>query len=392
MSVTEATKPIRQNSRLAKATAGSPARHQILIGADFIQKGEPHERLDRFFGDLASRFDAAPAVISHGRPWSYRELNNRANQFAHLLIERGVKPGDRIGLLLDRSAETYIAMLAVMKAGAAFVPLATAFPEDRMVMIIEDANVTMVISVSGYAARVARLPVPHISIDSAESEIALQPETAPLPDTSQDQTCYILYTSGTTGRPKGVVITHQSFCNFIRVAAASYGYRPVDRVYQGMTIAFDFSSEEIWVPFAAGATVVPAPGQQPLVGEELAGFLRDHDITCMACSPTLLSSIESDAPSLRAILVGGEACSHKLVIRWAKPGRQILNTYGPTEATVTATMALLTPDEPVTIGRPLPTYSIAILDPKKPQVLSGDELGEICIGGMGVAAISIGRN
>ncbi|RVC62566.1 peptide synthetase, partial [Mesorhizobium sp. M00.F.Ca.ET.038.03.1.1] len=279
MSLTEATKPAKQDSRKAKAATAAPPREQILIGPDFIQKGEPHERLDRLFADLASRFDAAPAVISGGRRWSYRELNSRANQFAHLLIERGVKPGDRIGLLLDRSAETYIAVLAVMKAGAAFVPLATAFPEDRMVMIIEDANVTMVISVSGYAARVARLPVPHISIDSAESEIALQPETAPLPEGAQDQTCYILYTSGTTGKPKGVVITHQSFCNFIRVAAASYGYQPGDRVYQGMTIAFDFSSEEIWVPFAAGATVVPAPGQQPLVGEELASFLREHTIT-----------------------------------------------------------------------------------------------------------------
>lgn len=391
MSLNEASKPVKQKSRQAKPDAASPARDQLLIGPDFIHKGEPHERLDRFFGDLASRFDSAPAVISGGRPWSYRELNNRANQFAHLLIERGVKPGDRIGLLLDRSAETYIAVLAVMKAGAAFVPLATAFPEDRMIMIIEDANVTLVISVSGYAARVARLPVPHISIDSAESEIALQPETAPLPDGVQDQTCYILYTSGTTGKPKGVVITHQSFCNFIRVAAASYGYQPGDRVYQGMTIAFDFSSEEIWVPFAAGATVVPAPGQQPLVGEELASFLREHHVTCMACSPTLLSSIESDAPSLRAILVGGEACSHKLVVRWARPGRQILNTYGPTEATVTATMALLTPEEPVTIGRPLPTYSIAILDPEKPKLLTGEELGEICIGGMGVAVGYLNR-
>jgi len=391
MSLNEASKPVRQKSRQAKPEVASPARDQILIGPDFIHKGEPHERLDRFFGDLASRFDAAPAVISGGKPWAYRELNNPANQFANLLFEPGVKPGDPDGLLLDRSARAYIAGLAAIKAGAAFVPLATAFPEDRMIMIIEDANVTLVISVSGYAARVARLPVPHISIDSAESEIALQPETAPLPDGVQDQTCYILYTSGTTGKPKGVVITHQSFCNFIRVAAASYGYQPGDRVYQGMTIAFDFSSEEIWVPFAAGATVVPAPGQQPLVGEELASFLREHHVTCMACSPTLLSSIESDAPSLRAILVGGEACSHRLVVRWARPGRQILNTYGPTEATVTATMALLTPEEPVTIGRPLPTYSIAILDPEKPKLLTGDELGEICIGGMGVAVGYLNR-
>lgn len=364
---------------------------QLLIGADFVHKGRTDERLNEFFSDLASRFDTATAVISNDCTWSYRELDNRANQFAHLLIERGVRPGDRVGLLLDRSAETYIAILAVMKTGAAFVPLATAFPEERMVLIIEDAGVSMIISVSDYAARVARLPVPHVSIDSAASEIALKSDVAPVLDIVRDPTCYILYTSGTTGKPKGVVVTHQSFCNFIRVAAASYGYRPGDRVYQGMTIAFDFSSEEIWVPFAAGATIVPAPGQQPLVGEELSDFLRTHRITCMACSPTLLSSIESDVPSLRLILVGGEACSQKLVTRWARPGRSILNTYGPTEATVTATMARLEPDEPVTIGVPLPTYSIAILDPAKPRLLQGRELGEICIGGMGVSAGYLNR-
>ncbi|BCP52258.1 peptide synthetase [Kaistia sp. 32K] len=381
---------MNEMSAIAEIATAS-ARDQILIGADFVQKGAPGERLDRYFAGLASQFDVAPAVISGGRVWSYREMDTCANQFARLLIERGVKAGDRIGLLLDRSAETYIAVLAVMKAGAAFVPLATAFPEDRMIMIIEDAGISMVISVSDYAARVARLPVPHISIDAARSEIELKSADVPTPIGPDDTTCYILYTSGTTGKPKGVVVTHQSFCNFIRVAAASYGYRPGDRIYQGMTIAFDFSSEEIWVPFAAGATVVPAPGQQPLVGEELADFLRQHEITCMACSPTLLSSVETDVPSLRAILVGGEACSPKLVKRWAKPGRQILNTYGPTEATVTATMALLSPDEPVTIGTPLPTYSIAILDPAKPVLLKGEELGEVCIAGMGVAVGYLNR-
>ncbi len=393
----EAVKASRKprTPRKAEAPAGPPPARQLLIGPDFVRKGKPDERLDQFFAELAGRFDSAPAVISDGRVWSYREMDNRANQFAHLLIERGIRPGDRVGLLLDRSAETYVAILAVMKAGAAFVPLATAFPVERMAMIIEDASVSLVISVSAYAARVEKLPVPHISIDSAASEIALKPETAPSRAPSrqgvQDHTCYILYTSGTTGKPKGVVVTHQSFCNFIRVAAASYGYKPSDRIYQGMTIAFDFSSEEIWVAFAAGATVVPAPGQQPLVGEELADFLRTHQITCMACSPTLLSSVESEVPSLRAILVGGEACSQKLVNRWAAPGRQILNTYGPTEATVTATMAYLKPDEPVTIGVPLPTYSIAILDPEKPRLLTGDELGEICIGGMGVAVGYLNR-
>ncbi|MFD9900352.1 Pls/PosA family non-ribosomal peptide synthetase [Mesorhizobium sp. NPDC059025] len=359
-------------------------RRQVLIGADFAQEGRPGERLDRFFEQLAQRFATSPAVISQGRVWTYRELDRRANQFARLLANRGVRPGDRVGLLLDRSAETYIAILAVMKVGAAFVPLATAFPQERMALIIEDAGIGLIITVDGYAERVEWLPVRHVLIESSALEISAQPDT-PLHVDGADDICYILYTSGTTGRPKGVVVKHCSFCNFIRVAAASYGYRPGDRVYQGMTIAFDFSSEEIWVPFVAGATVVPAPGQRTLVGEELADFLRYNDISCMACSPTLLSSIESDVPSLLTILVGGEACPPNLVVRWAKPGRRILNTYGPTEATVTATMSVLTPDKSVTIGAPLPTYSTVIIDAEKPELTPLGELGELGLAGIGLA-------
>ncbi|RVC16959.1 AMP-binding protein, partial [Mesorhizobium sp. M7A.F.Ca.CA.004.04.2.1] len=143
-----------------------------------------------------------------------------------------------VGLILDRSAETYVALLAVMKAGAAFVPLATAFPEERMALIIEDAGVSLIVTIAAYASRAGQLPVPHLLIDSAAAEISGQSDAPLKPHAkaaSSDDTCYILYTSGTTGKPKGVVIKHQSFVNFIRVAAASYGYRPGDRVYQGMT-------------------------------------------------------------------------------------------------------------------------------------------------------------
>ena len=373
---------------------GSGARSQILTGADFARQGEPGERLDTVFEQLAETFAALPAVISDGRVWTYQELNQRANQFARLLIKRGVRPGHRVGLILDRSAETYVALLAVMKAGAAFVPLATAFPEERMTLIIEDASVSLIVTIAAYASRADQLSGSP-SVDRQRRHRDLQAvqcaAEAACATAISDDTCYILYTSGTTGRPKGVVVKHQSFVNFIRVAAASYGYRPGDRVYQGMTIAFDFSSEEIWVPFVAGATVVPAPGQLPLVGEELADFLRHHEITCMACSPTLLSSMASDVPSLRTLLVGGEACPHNLVVRWSKPGRQILNTYGPTEATVTATMGALTPDSPVTIGAPLPTYSIVILDASLPQLAEPGELGEIGIAGIGLAVGYLNR-
>ena len=287
--------------RAADDISPSPAHPPVLTGRDFDRAGRPGERLSRVFEGLAQSFGPATAVIDGARHWTYAEMDAQANRFARLLAQRGVKSGDRVALLLDRAAETYIAILAVMKAGAAFVPLAPAFPQERMALIVEDAGVSLVVTVPGYAERAAGLSVPHVVIDSASAEVAAL-SGAPLDiAASTDDICYILYTSGTTGKPKGVAVRHQSICNFVRVAADAYGYRPGDRVYQGMTIAFDFSTEEIWVPFAAGATVVPAPGKLTLVGEELADFLRANAITCMACSPTLLSSIESDVPSLRAI-------------------------------------------------------------------------------------------
>jgi non-ribosomal peptide synthetase-like protein len=373
---------------------GQSDTRQVLLGENFPDEGRPGERLDRFFAQRAETFADQPAVISSGRTWTYGEMDRRANQLARLLIEKGVRAGDRVALLLDRSAETYIAVLAVMKAGAAFVPLATAFPPERMSLIIEDAGIRLVLTIEGYLEKASQLSIDSLLIDRAGADIDgkdKSPLSATDVATSTDDTCYILYTSGTTGKPKGVVIRHQSICNFVRVAAHSYGYKPGDRVYQGMTIAFDFSTEEIWVPFAAGATIVPAAGQMTLVGEELAEFLREHDINCMACSPTLLSSIESDVPSLRLILVGGEACPQNLVARWASDKRKILNTYGPTEATVTATMGVLTAGKPVTIGKPLPTYSVVILHPEKPELMPAGEMGELGIAGIGVAVGYLNR-
>jgi non-ribosomal peptide synthetase-like protein len=207
-----------------------------------------------------------------------------------------------------------------------------------------------------------------------------------------NQACYIIYTSGTTGNPKGVVIEHPSICNFVRVAAELYGFAPGDRVYQGMTIVFDFSVEEIWVPLMAGATLVPGMPGASLVGDELADFLREQGVTCLCCCPTLLATIEQDLPQLRILLVGGEACPQNLVTRWYRPERRILNSYGPTEATVTATLTELTPDKPVTIGKPLPTYSIVILDPVTDQVMPRGEAGEIGIAGIGLAAGYVNRD
>ncbi len=372
-----------------------PMLQEVLTAAGGAPRAGQGDRLEALFEQSARLFESRAAVVAADRVWSYRELDERANQVARVLIARGVRPGDRIALLLDRTIETYVGLLGVLKAKAAYVPIATAFPADRIAYILQDASIGLVVSVASFANRLRALAVPHILLDRIEDEIAAQPATPIGADEaapSSERTCYILYTSGTTGNPKGVVIEHPSICNFVRVAGEIYGYRGDDRVYQGMTIAFDFSIEEIWVPFMVGAAIVPGPAGMTLLGEELAEFLRGREITCLACSPTLLSTIETEVPLLRILLVGGEACPHNLVARWYRAGRRILNSYGPTEATVTATLTELTPDKPVTIGSPLPSYAIVVLDPVEARLASVDELGEIGIAGICLAVGYLNRD
>ncbi|MGA6991383.1 MAG: AMP-binding protein, partial [Nitrososphaeraceae archaeon] len=355
---------------------GRLGRPQSVVREDASKavRWAPGERLNHLLEEACIRFATNDAVIGSGIVLSYHDLNCRANQLARHLLSRGIKSGDRVAMMFDRSPETYIALLAVMKINAAYVPLDASFPIERVRFILGDANVSAIVSMSNFAKRLSGLQVDKIFLDSEKPAIdaqAADPLTGVAPPI--EQLCYIIYTSGTTGNPKGVSIGHASICNFVRVAAELYGYAPGDRVYQGMTIAFDFSVEEIWVPLMAGATLVPGPAGTPLMGDELGDFLRELRVTAMACCPTLLATIEQDVPDLRILLVGGEACMQNLVARWYRPGRRILNTYGPTEATVTATMTELRPDKPVTIGVPLPTYSIVILDPHEDKTVPTGE-------------------
>jgi non-ribosomal peptide synthetase-like protein len=353
----------------------------------------PGERLNQLLEEACVRFATNDAIIGSGIIMSYRDVNHRANQLARHLLSRGFRSGDRIALMFDRSPETYVAMLAVMKVNAAYVPLDAAFPIERVRFILEDAEVSAIVSMSNFAERLSGLQVDKLFLDLERPAIdaqAADPLTGVAPPI--EPLCYIIYTSGTTGNPKGVSIGHASICNYVRITKDLYGYAPGDRVYQGMTIAFDFSVEEIWVPLMAGATLVPGPVGTTLMGNELADFLRERRVTVMACCPTLLATIEQDVPDLRIVLVGGEACPQNLVTRWYRPGRRFLNGYGPTEATVGATLTELRPDKPVTIGVPLPTYSIVILDPHEEKTVPTGELGEIGIAGIGLALGYINRD
>ena len=373
----------------AESLAAFPVRRSefsasVICDGDML-RWRYGERLEDVIEDACRRHASQVAVSLDGLDITFAELDARANQMARLFRELGVKPGDRVAVLLDRGLDCYVTLLGLLKARAAYVPIDANHPADRLAYILEDSHSLLAVTHQRFADRFsAELPV--VVLDRARRQIAAQP-AEPLDGdrAGAESLCYVLYTSGTTGRPKGVAVAHPSICNFVRVAAESYGFGPGDRVYQGMSIAFDFSVEELWVPLVAGATLVPNASANSLFGEELADFLETRRVTCFCCVPTLLASIERDLSKLRVLLIGGEACPPALVKRWSRPGRELLNSYGPTEATVTATLGRMSPDKPVTIGRPLPTYSIVILDAERPKALPMGEAGEIGIAGIGVA-------
>ncbi|WP_424347172.1 Pls/PosA family non-ribosomal peptide synthetase [Kocuria sp. CH-021] len=362
--------------------------------------GRRESRLEQLFEAVCDRVEnegreGRLAVVTDEMRLSYTELDARANRLARHLLALGAGPGDRIALLFDHAVPAYTAMLAVLKIHAAYVPLDPGFPPDRIAYIVEDAGVSRVLTLASLEAVLPEAIAPLLCLDREQTWIDAQ-DSARVPPVQgtagQDDLAYIIYTSGSTGRPKGVAVEHASICNFVRVAADVYGVQPHHRMYQGMTIAFDFSVEEIWVPWMVGATLVPKPRGAALLGAELAEFLTEMRVTAMCCVPTLLSTIEDDLPGLNFLLVSGEACPRDLIVRWHRPGRRFLNVYGPTEATVTATMAVAHPDRAVTLGEPLPTYSAVILDPESARVLPRGELGEIGLAGIGLARGYVNRD
>src|SRR6266446_6288143 len=354
----------------------------------FIDK--PVKYMANFFEQTCLRYPDHLAVICGSAQLTYLQLDRRANRLARLLLQDGLLEGQTVGIYMQRSVNTYVALLAVLKAGGAFVPLDPSFPADRVAFIAQDANLQFLLTTSTMREHTQGLACRVLELDQAKEALAAQPSTDPYIRVSPTSLCYIIYTSGTTGRPKGVGISHANIANFLRVIPSVYDVRSTDRVYQGMSTAFDFSVEEIWPTWIVGATLVAGPTDSRRLGHGLREFLIEQQISVLYCVPTLLATLDQDVPSVRTLLVGGEACPPDLVGRWSRPERRMLNTYGPTETTVTATWCELSPDRPVTIGIPLPTYLVYLLDEQLCPALEGQS-GEICIGGPGVGLGYINR-
>ncbi len=359
--------------------------------APFLPSTQPGSRFHQGFEDRCLKLGKAAntqiAVDYGDHQVTYAALFDRANQLAWYFKQLAVPAGARIALLLDRSIDSYAAVLAASKIGAAYVPLDASFPRDRILYMLEDSEVQAVLTLRKFTEIFEGSTATVISLEDSYEAIAecpITPFEMVTKETELDPLAYLIYTSGSTGKPKGVPIRHSSICNFMDVATRLYGYQASDRVYQGLTIAFDFSFEEVWIPLFTGACLVPAPANVKLVGCDLAAYLAEHNITALCCTPTMLSTLNADLPKLRFMLLSGEACPEDVVAPWLSPKRRILNVYGPTETTVTATWAVVEKNKAITIGGPLPTYDIVIVNPDTGKAMPQGETGEVCIAGVGL--------
>lgn len=368
------------------AWQGTKKAHVLLPASRTNATVPPGGRFHLLFDDLCKNLGAKAAtkhaLDSVKEKVTFAALRNRSLQMARIFAAHGLREGARIGILLDRSADALATVLAASRLGVAYVPLDAGFPAARISYMLRDAEASHVITTKQYLPLFAECRVDTLLPD--EEELKDESEWVPSENETSDPIAYIIYTSGTTGHPKGVPIRHSSITQFIRTAAHLYGFHSDDRVFQGMTMAFDFSFEETWVPLVSGATLVPAPNGIKLAGEELAQFIQERKITALCCVPTLLSTIPQVIPGLRLLIVSGEACPPDVIRPWLSNRRRVLNVYGPTETTVSATWTVVKPGSEQGIGGPLPGYSAVIIDPTTGLPVKPGESGELCIGGIGV--------
>jgi amino acid adenylation domain-containing protein/non-ribosomal peptide synthase protein (TIGR01720 family) len=347
-------------------------------------------RFDELVWNRAAGAPDAPAVVDGERSWTYAELTARADAIACRLRREGVGPEVRVGLLVERSAEVVAAILGVLRAGGAYVPLDPALPEERLRHVLRDSGAALVVTSGGLADRLLPPGTRVLALDGegAGADASEAPEG---PDAGPQHLAYVMYTSGSTGLPKGVEIERRGLVNLARHQHATLGLGAGDRVLQLVSFGFDASFWDLSMTLTEGATLVVAPKEARFSAAVLTELLERERITALTAPPSLLAELDPAAlPDLALVTSTGEACSAELVRAWA-PGRRLLNGYGPTETTVGATIGACEPDDGrPTIGTPFANTRVYVLDARMQPVPVGFP-GELHVGGVGVARCYTGR-
>ncbi len=344
-----------------------------------------NETLADIFAATVALYGSRPCMVSDEIALTYREVDSMAKGIARGLLRNGIGPGDVVGLWMARGPELLIAQIAIAKTGAAWLPFDGDAPVERIAVCLQDSDAKGLLTSEAFAPKAeGHVPCPVLTGALLVDMHDKRPVNAKALGATPDHPAYMIYTSGSTGMPKGIVISGRNICHYLRAANEVYGLDETDVVFQGASVAFDLSMEEIWVPYLVGASLFVATPAVMGDADRLPEIMDRAKITVLDTVPTLLSILPRDIASLRLIILGGEACPPSIAARWCRPGRTIFNSYGPTEATVVATVSIVEPNMPVTIGLPIPNYSCYVVDDGLNLVEPGVE-GELLIGGPGVA-------
>ncbi len=346
----------------------------------------PGKLLHELIEETASKYPNKVAVISGSTNLTYKSLNQSANKLANYLIKQDIK-GQTIGVSLERSEQMLIAILAVLKAGACYLPLDPNFPSDRLDYILNDSNTKLLISTKNVSLKYKNTKVKIICINKIGLQLKLKSSQNPKIKLDKESLAYMIYTSGSTGNPKGVKVPHRSVVNLINSTQKIPGISSEDRFLAVTTLSFDISILEMFLPTSVGATVVIANNSDIKNGLALIKLIDQHDITILQSTPTtynilLLNNWKGKA-DLTAIC-GGEPIPNKLIKSLLPKIKKLWNGYGPTETTVYSSFHEITdPNELVVVGTPVDNTKINILD-KNNKLLPIGVYGEVAIGGHGV--------
>jgi amino acid adenylation domain-containing protein len=367
-------------------------RQQLLVGVNSTNRDYARKALTQeLFETQTARAPDRTALRFGALALSYAELDARANCLAHILRSRGVGRGQRVGLCMERSAEMLAAVLGILKAGAAYVPLDPSFPEERLRFMAEDAQLALLVSTAALAGVFGLPRERQLLLDTDAGSLASQPDQRLTPDAALDarpeDPAYVIYTSGSTGKPKGVVVPHRAVVNFLTSMARVPGLAADDVLVAVTTLSFDIAVLELQLPLTVGATVVIASRDEAVDGHVLKGLLEQHRATVMQATPVtwrlLLEAGWQGEKGFKA-LVGGETLPKDLADQLIACGVELWNLYGPTETTVWSTCARITDAaNGISIGRPIANTTVYVLDAQNNLCPIGVP-GELCIGGVGV--------
>jgi amino acid adenylation domain-containing protein len=347
----------------------------------------PKEKpLHKIISETAAQHPDNIALKFNSQEFSYKQLNQTANQMAAVLIENGVKPNDKVAISLDRSADLVIGLLAIIKAGATYVPLDPIFPINRINYMLEDSAAVVLLTTETYKGQYIS-NAKEIILEEILPKLNAYPTTDPDVAVKGEDLIYILYTSGSTGQPKGVQIKHHNVVNFLYSMQKQPGLTAADKLLAVTTISFDIAGLELWLPLITGAQIVLADATTAKDGNALLGIIKKDKITVMQATPyTWRIMLEAGWDKERVkVICGGEALPMDLAQRILDKATSLWNVYGPTETTIWSTLKEIKEDDGfISIGKPIDNTAIYILDPFQ-NMLSPGVAGEIYIAGEGVA-------